>query len=200
MVPFNVVRPDPNHFHRATSGEILVQDGPLPDLAAKALIFKSHADITGVQYGKLLINLNNAPNALADIPIAGQLQNRAWRKLLAGQMAEALRVLKAAGIKPAKTTAAPPALIPHILRLPTPLFRRIAAQMLTIDPTARSSMWDDLTQRRQTEIGALQGHIIALGAQHGVPTPINTAVAAAITAAEDARAGPPGLAPPDLQP
>ncbi|MEL7099384.1 MAG: 2-dehydropantoate 2-reductase [Pseudomonadota bacterium] len=200
MVPFNVVRPGPNHFHRATSGDILVQDGPMPDLAAKALIFETHPDIRGVQYGKLLINLNNAPNALADIPILDQLQDRAWRRLLADQMAEALRVLNAAGITPAKTTAAPPALIPHILRLPTPLFRRVAAQMLTIDPSARASMWDDLTQRRMTEIGALQGHIIALGAAHGVPTPINSAIAAAVAAAEAAAGGPPGLGPEDLRP
>ncbi|MEO0938111.1 MAG: 2-dehydropantoate 2-reductase [Pseudomonadota bacterium] len=195
MVPFNVVRPGPGHFHRATSGDILVQDGPLPDLTAKALIFQAHKDIRAVQYGKLLINLNNAPNALADIPILDQLQDRAWRRLLADQMAEALRVLKAAGITPAKTTAAPPRLIPHILRLPTPLFRRIAAQMLTIDSSARSSMWDDLTQRRLTEIDALQGHIIALGAAHGVPTPINTAIAAAIRNAEAANEGPPRLCP-----
>ena len=200
MVPFNVVRPGPNHFHRATSGDILVQAGALPDLSARALVFEQHPDIRAIQYGKLLINLNNAPNALADIPILGQLQDRAWRRLLADQMAEALRVLKAAGITPAKTTAAPPALIPHILRLPTPLFRRVAAQMLTIDPTARSSMWDDLTQRRQTEVDALQGHIIALGAEHAVPTPINAAIARAIKQAEASQAGPPGLDPATLRP
>ncbi|MEM8576708.1 MAG: 2-dehydropantoate 2-reductase [Pseudomonadota bacterium] len=199
MVPFNVVRPGPGHFHRATSGDILVQDGPLPDLSARALRIAPHPDIHGVQYGKLLINLNNALNALADVPIVEQLQIRAWRTLWADQMAEALGVLKAAGITPAKATSVAPGLIPHILRLPTPLFRRIAAKMLTIDPHARSSMWDDLTQRRLTEVDALQGHIIALAAQHGRSAPVNAAVLAAIRAAEARGDGPPGLAPADLR-
>ena len=193
MVPFNVVRAAPGAFHRASSGDITVQVGPLPDLSAPGLNWHHHPDIRAVQYGKLLINLNNALNALADIPILSQLEDRTWRRLMADQMAEALHVLRAAGIKPAKTTAAPPRLIPHILRLPTPLFRRIAAQMLTVDPTARTSMWDDLSRRRQTEIGALQGHIEMLGQQIAVPTPINSAIASAIHEAENAGLGPPGL-------
>ena len=42
---------------------------------------------------------------------------------------------------------------PHILRLPTPLFTRIAARMLTIDPSARTSMaYDSDGRARPTEI------------------------------------------------
>ena len=45
-------------------------------------------DIAGVQWGKLLVNLNNALNALSDLPLRKQLAQRGWRRLFADQMAE----------------------------------------------------------------------------------------------------------------
>lgn len=200
MVPFNVTQTGPAAFHRGTSGDIIVQAGaaPLPDLSAPGLAWAETADFDAVQWGKLLINLNNALNALADMPLLEQLQDRRWRVVMAAQMTEALAVLKAAGITPARFTAAPPALVPHLLRLPTWLFRRIAAKMLTIDPKARSSMWDDLHQGRKTEIDALQGAVLALADQHRVACPCMRRITAAIRAAETAGDGPPGLSPTDL--
>jgi len=199
MVPFNVVPVAPTQFHRATSGDILVEAGPFPALSSPHLAWRACDDIEAVQWGKLLINLGNAINALSDMPLLEQLQDRAWRVLMADQMAEALRVLRAAGIAPAKTTAAPPALIPLVLRLPTPLFRRVAAQMLTIDATARSSMWDDLRQGRKTEIDALQGAILTLADRHGRQAPLNARMRALIRAAEAAGKGPPGLSPDQIR-
>ncbi len=54
----------------------------------------------GVQWGKLLLNLNNAINALSGLPLRDQLSQRAWRAILAAQIAEALQMTKAAGIAP----------------------------------------------------------------------------------------------------
>ncbi|MEM6758638.1 MAG: 2-dehydropantoate 2-reductase [Pseudomonadota bacterium] len=198
MVPFNVVARGPAHFHRGTSGDIVVEAGPLPALDTPHLAWRQSDRIEAVQWGKLLINLGNAVNALADIPLRDQLRDRAWRRIMAAQMAEALRVLRAAGIRPARSTAAAPWLIPHILRLPDALFVRIAAQMLTIDAEARSSMWEDLTLRRPTEIDALQGVIVALAAEHGMQAPINARLHGLIKAAEGAGEGPPGLRPSEV--
>ena len=175
MVPFNVVPTEPASFHRATSGEIVIQSGPgdlgsttqQPDLP----VIESD-EIEAVQWGKLVINLNNALNALSGLTLKDQLLDRSWRRLMADQMAEALRVLKAAGQPVASTTPLPAGMTPFILRLPTPIFTRIAARMLTIDPSARTSMAYDLMAGRPTEIDSLQGEIIRLGAQVGVPTPI----------------------------
>ena len=199
MVPFNVVSHGPGQYHRATSGDILVEAGPLPDLSGPHLIWQAVDNIEAIQWGKLLINLGNAVNALADLPLLEQLQDRAWRRLLADQMTEALRILRAAGITPAKTTAAPPNIIPHILRLPTLLFRVVAASMLTIDAQARSSMWDDLVQGRKTEIDALQGAILTLAERHGRQAPLNSRMRSLIRQAEDAGSGPPGLTPRDIR-
>ena len=113
-------------------------------------------------------------------------------------MAEALTVLKAAQIPVPSATPLPAWMGPHILRLPTPLFSKIAAQMLTIDPSARTSMAYDLMANRPTEIDSLQGAIITLGETHGIATPICTRVALAVRAAETAARGLPNLHPSDL--
>ena len=42
-----------------------------------------HADMAGVLWGKLMLNLNNALNALSGLPLATQLADRRWRLLLA---------------------------------------------------------------------------------------------------------------------
>lgn len=175
MVPFNVVPKRDGGFHRATSGDIVIASGPggvADALSVKNLPVTESSRIEAVQWGKLVINLNNALNALSGLTLQDQLLDRHWRRLMADQMAEALGVLNAAGIEVASTTPLPAWMTPHILRLPTPLFSRIAAKMLTIDPKARTSMAYDLMAGRQTEIESLQGEIIARGVQHGVSTPI----------------------------
>lgn len=196
MVPFNVVPMGDGRFNRATSGDILIGAGPgdlANTLSVPHLTLTEPDDITALQWGKVLLNLNNALNALSGMTLLDMLANRGWRRLMADQMAEALRVLRRAQITVQSTTPVSVNLVPHIFRLPTPLFRRVAAKMFTIDPTARASMAYDLMQNRPTEIDALQGTIIEMGRTHGVATPINSAIAALIRHAEDAGNGLPSL-------
>ncbi|SLN50179.1 2-dehydropantoate 2-reductase [Pseudoruegeria aquimaris] len=202
MVPFNVVCPEPGHFHRATSGDIVVEAGPgalAEALSTPAMKVLESDRIAEVQWGKLLINLTNALNALSGLPLQKMLLDRRWRRLMADQMTEAMAALKAAGIAFRPQTPLPPALIPHLLRLPTPLFRRIAAQMLTIDPEARTSMAYDIEAGRPTEIDALQGEILRLGAQTGVATPLTARIAARLARAEAAGGGSPRIDPRELR-
>jgi 2-dehydropantoate 2-reductase len=203
MVPFNVVPLGPGQYHRASSGDIIIQAGPggLGDLlTAPDFRVIEIEEIASYQWGKLLINLGNALNALSGLTLQDQLTRRDWRRLMADQMAEALAVLKSAGITATSTTPLPVWTLPHVLRLPTPLFTRIAARMLTIDPTARSSMSYDLAQHRLTEIDSLQGTILKLGLDHGIATPICTHVAHAIRTAEANKQATPGLGPSQLRP
>ncbi len=193
MVPFNVVPTDPAGFHRATSGEIVIQSGPGKlgqTLSNSDLPVVESDDIDAVQRGKLVINLNNALNALSGLSLKDQLLDRNWRRLMADQMAEALSVLRSAGHPVGSTTPLPAWMTPYILRLPTPLFTRIAARMLTIDPSARTSMAYDLMAGRPTEIDSLQGEIIRLGAENGVPTPICAQVRELINQAPKAPVSP----------
>ena len=178
-VPCNVVPKGEGGFHRATSGDIVIGVGEAEiatQLTVPHLTVTERADIENVQWGKFLINLNNALNALSGLPLQQQLRDRAWRTLMADQWVEALRVVRAGGITPASTTPVSVRAIPWILRLPTPLFTRVAASMLTIDAEARTSMAYDLMAGKPTEIDALQGEVVRQGMKLGLSTPINATV------------------------
>lgn len=206
MVPFNVVQsPDeaPFHVHRASEGKVMIEDG-VAGLAGlldvEGLGVETHVDMKAVLWGKLLMNRNNALVALSDQPLATELADRRWRLILAAQIDEALAAMRASGIRPARIAGLRPALLPKVLGLPDWLFRRLARRMLAIDPEARSSMWDDLRRGRPTEIGELQGAVLALAERSGVPAPMTERVAALVREAEAARRGPPGLAPEAVRP
>ena len=133
--------------------------------------FRLHADLRALQWGKLLLNLNNPVNALSGLPLRAQLLDRDLRHCSAALIEETLAVLKAAGVEPQRITPVAPRLLPRLLRLPTPVFRLLASRMLRIDAQARSSMADDLRLGHTTEIDALCGEVcrLALGLGHTAP-------------------------------
>ena len=178
MVPYTVMWRNDHHVHRANSGVLQVE----ASAHTRALALTMNAagvpwelcdDMLAVQWGKLLLNLINPVNALADIPIREQLLQRDYRLVLAALQTEALAVIKAAGIRPAKVAAVAPAMVPHILRLPNWLFTRVAAGMLKTDPDARTSMCADLRSGRNTEIDDLCGEVVRLAGQNGLGAPMN---------------------------
>lgn len=178
MVPFNVVQVEAGVVRQSTDGQLACAEHPAtrqwaPRFAAAGLPLALHADMLGVQWGKLLLNLNNPVNALAGVPLRDQLLRRGYRRVVAALQDETLRVLARAGIRPARVTPLPPRLLPTLLRLPTPLFQALAARMLTISPEARSSMYDDRVAGRPTEIDDLCGAVIRLAEQHGLDAPAN---------------------------
>jgi 2-dehydropantoate 2-reductase len=196
MVPFNVVALGEGRYHRATSGDIVIEQddaGTFAQLSVADLTVRATDDIVGVQWGKLLVNLNNALNALSGRPLREQLADRAWRKLFADQMAEGLTVLKAEGIRPVSATPLPANLLPHLLRLLDLVFSRVLGRTMKIDPTARSSMWEDLQRGRRTEVDYLQGVIVQMAADRRIVVPISQRVVALVKAAEAAGSGAPGL-------
>jgi 2-dehydropantoate 2-reductase len=198
MVPFNVVAMGEGRFHRATSGAIqIAQDASdsAARLRAEGLPVVACDDIVGAQWGKLLVNLNNALVALSGLTLREQLMQRPWRRLLAAQMLEGLAAMRAAAIRPVSPTPSPAWLTPHLLRLPDPLFVRVLGRSLSVDPLARSSMWDDLERRRSTEIDHLQGAIIRLAEAHGRAAALNARVLSLVKAAEQRAEGSPRLAP-----
>ena len=134
MVPFNVVASGDGRFHRATSGDIVIEDGAAgaaARLSIPELPMRATANIAGVQWGKLIVNLNNAINALSGLPLREQLGRRDWRRLFADQIAEGLMAVRAEGIAPVSPTLAPLSVTPHLLRLPDALFRIALAPAMT---------------------------------------------------------------------
>jgi len=189
MVPFNVVRRAPGAYHRASQGKLMIDDEPasaplIEVCRAARLAIEPRRDMPAVQWGKLVMNLNNAINALSGLPLAAELSQRAFRRCLAAAQREALGSLAAANIAIARLTAIPPRLLPRLLTLPDAIFSRLARRVIAIDPHARSSMWSDLEARRPTEIDYLQGEIVALADRVGRAAPVNRALVALVRAAE----------------
>jgi 2-dehydropantoate 2-reductase len=202
MVPFNVVALGDGRFHRSTSGDIVVEQdaaGTAERLSVPGLTMRATGNIDGVQWGKLVVNLNNALNALADMPLRRQLGQRAWRRLFADQMAEGLAAIKAEGIKPVSTTPIPAGWVPPLLRLPDAIFEALLGRTMKIDPEARSSMWEDLQRGRRTEIDYLQGVITEIADRRGLQAPLSHRIVALVRKAEADGKGSPGLTPEQIR-
>jgi 2-dehydropantoate 2-reductase len=192
MVQFNVTNRGGGHFHHGSEGGLEVEQHPAlePFVASfdkAGLPLKQHADMLPVQWAKLLLKLNNAINALSDLPLKAELSQRAFRRCIALAQTEGLRLMGSAGIRPAKLTPLPPDWIPRLLKTPTWLFQRLANKMLAIDPLARSSMWEDLEAGRITEVDWLNGEIIRLAEKIDHHAPINARLVALIRDAEAGR-------------
>lgn len=189
MVPFNVVNRGAGRFHQGSEGTLAVAQHPalrpfLPAFAAAGLPLEQHADMRAVQWAKLLLNLNNAVNALSGLPLKAELSQRDFRRCVALAQHEALALLARKQQPLAKLTPLPPHWIPALLTVPDWLFRLLANRMLAIDPLARSSMWEDLESGRRTEVDWINGEVLRLAAELGTTAPVNARLVALIRAAE----------------
>ena len=178
MVPFNVLQQASGHFHQGTEGHLMAAADPalesaLPWFEAAGLPLELRTDIDSVMWSKLLLNLNNPVNALSGVPLLEELSQREYRLALAMAQKETLQILKHAGIPTIKLTGLPTPLIPVLMAAPNWIFTRVAKQMLTIDPVARSSMWEDLQAGRPTEIDWINGEVVKLADSLGLKAPVN---------------------------
>jgi 2-dehydropantoate 2-reductase len=189
MVPFNVARVAPGKYHRGTSGELVVEGHPSVEklvLAARnaELPLEARSDMPAVQWGKLVMNLNNAINALSGVPLLEELSDREFRRCLAAAQSEALDVLEVAQQPVAKLLALTPRWVARVLPMPNWAFSRIANRVAAVDPQARSSMQDDFAAGRATEIDYLQGEIVTLAKRVGRKAPVNAKLVELVRAAE----------------
>ena len=183
MVPFNVTAAGPGVFHSGTQGVLAIEASADPRLARLISLFSqagmpvdSHENMTGVSWGKLLINLNNALNVLHGDTLLTGLSQRDYRKAFAASIEEGLTLCQSAGIEPVSLSAANFETMIKTMRLPNMLYKPIMKKMIKIDATARSSMLDDLEMGRPPEIDYLQGEIVRLAESMGQSAPVNAAI------------------------
>nr|WP_244099249.1 2-dehydropantoate 2-reductase [Burkholderia ambifaria] len=98
MVPFNVIERAPGAFHQGSTGALAADASPAlrpftGAFARAGLPLALHRDMRAVQWAKLLLNLNNAVNALANLPLRDEFSQRAYRRCVALAQREALHVL-----------------------------------------------------------------------------------------------------------
>ncbi len=205
-VSWNVVWRDDERaptLRRSTSGPLVIEQRARDDagdalvraLRAAELDARGHPEIERVLHTKLLFNVNNAVNALSGLTLREQLADRRFRRLMASVIGEGLACMRAANIRPMRLGLLDPRLASIVLPAPDLVFRTVARSMIRVDPEARSSMADDLARGRLTEVDDLNGAIVRLGDEQGVPTPINARIVALVHDAERAAKGSPRLTP-----
>ena len=101
MVPFNVAYLGDGRFHKGVAGRPLrrgsARETPRAGRAhcVRAGRASVSDDMLGIAWGKLLINLNNAVNALSGRTLIDELRERDYRRVFAASMREGLRLLRA---------------------------------------------------------------------------------------------------------
>ena len=181
VVPFNIAYRGEGRWHKGVAGTLAAKDCVVTRMVSNRVAtgparLDLAADMSGLAWGKLLINLNNAVNALSGLTLIEELRQRDFRRVVAASMVEALDLLKEAGIEPAQIGPIPPRLLPHAIAAPDWVFKNLLLRIQKIDGHARSSMHDDLEARRPTEIDYLNGEVVKLAQRLGRDAPVNRAI------------------------
>jgi 2-dehydropantoate 2-reductase len=190
MVGFNVVYLGEGGFHKGVAGNLWSDSRDATRSLCERLekgpaSLKLSDDMLGLAWGKLLINMNNAVNGLSGRTLRGELRSRDYRKVFAASIQEGLKLLRRAEIDPAKVGPLPLHLLARVLASPDWLFNSVFFRLWTIDPKARSSMSDDLTAGRRTEIDYLNGELVRLAERLSMDAPINRAIVDLVHKAEN---------------
>jgi len=189
LVPYNVAYLGDGRFHKGVAGHLYAEDGLQTRALSEAIgaspaSLRLSSDMLGLAWGKLLINLNNAVNALSGRTLLEQLSERDYRLVVAASQREGLRLLRRARIRPGKLGPVPPRLLPLVIGAPDWLFNNVFLKAWKIDERARSSMADDLAAGRKTEVDYLNGELVALAERLGTKAPVNRAIVSLIRWAE----------------
>lgn len=200
IVSWNVIAVE-GTFRRATSGPLIMETPPAAlseALRTGGVPVVERADVAPEQWTKLMVNLNNAISALSDASTPALLLDAGYRHVISEVVGEGVKVARRAGIKLAPWNGLPIGLMPKVLKLPTFLVKRLVGAQLKMDPSARSSMWQDLDARRTTEVDFLNGEIVRVAEASGGKAPFNQRIVELIRAAEEKKAGSPRLSPAQL--
>jgi len=189
MVPYNVAYLGNGRFHKGVAGDLYAEQRAGVRALADAIgngaaTLKFSDDMLGLAWGKLLINLNNAVNALSGRTLIEELKRRDYRRVFAASIAEGMELLKRAEIEPATVGPISPTMLPRIINSPDWLFNRFFLKQWKIDAKARSSMADDLAAGRKTEIDYLNGELVRLAERLQRDAPVNRAIVELVRKAE----------------
>lgn len=207
IVSWNVIAVE-GTYRRATSGPLIIETPAHPEQSRGAALnaafraggipVEEHADVAPEQWTKLMVNLNNAISALSDASTPALLLDPGYRRVIAAVVEEGVRVVRGSGVKLAPWNGLPIGWMPKALRLPTAIVKVLIRKQLKMDPSSRSSMWQDLDARRSTEVDFLNGEIVRVAEASGAKAPFNQRIVELIREAEAKSAGSPKLSPEEL--
>jgi len=189
MVPYNVAYLGKGRLHKGVAGDLFTElrsgvQSLSEAVGSGSAALKIADDMLALAWGKLLINLNNAVNALSGKTLMEELKSRDYRRVFAASMREGLDLLKRAEIEPATVGPIAPGGMPRIIGSPDWLFNNVFLKRWKIDAHARSSMADDLAAGRKTEVDYINGELVTLAGRLGTDAPVNRKIVDLIRKAE----------------
>ena len=136
-------------------------------ITAGGMNTKALQDARGAQWTKLIFNAATNPiGALTGLTHGRVCELPGTRKLVSDLVAEGVAVAQSLGIT---LDSDPDELVDHAAK---------------VAYEHRASMLQDVLAQRATEVDAMNGGIVTFGAQQGIPTPLNEAIAALIKGLE----------------
>lgn len=138
------------------------------------------SDYRAMKWSKLLLNLMaNAVSALSGRLPAEVYHDRVLFEVERRAFLETRAVMRVLGISPVSLPGFNVPLIARIMRLPAPLAQRLLAPRIAGGRGNKPpSLWLDIERgRTTTEIDWLNGAVARVGAELGVPTPVNARLA-----------------------
>jgi len=133
-------------------------------MALAGIRVEGTSEIRSELWGKTLYNCALNPlGAVMGVPYGELARPAAWR-IIARIVDEGFEVIRAEGVRLPWATAEEYLQYLRDVQLPATALHH-------------SSMLQDITRGHRTEIDFLNGAIVAKGAEHGIPTPVNTCIA-----------------------
>ena len=123
-----------------------------------------HLDVRVAMWQKFLfICAFSGVTAVTRLPIGTILANPVTHALFRGTLEEVEAVARAGGIE-----------------LPADCVEQAMTQAAAVEPWASSSLYHDLAGGRRLELESLNGELVRRGGEHGIETPLNFAIYAAL--------------------
>lgn len=132
-------------------------------------------DIKGMKWLKVFINLNNCLPALAGKSMQETFKNLELCELSIRLLAEGLEIVDKAAIKLRSLPTFPEERLRHLVSIPRDQSRSLFSQIMT--GLSKEPLYGSILQSIQrgspSEIDYINGEIVALGKEIGIPTPLN---------------------------
>ncbi|MDX1497599.1 MAG: 2-dehydropantoate 2-reductase [Salinisphaeraceae bacterium] len=190
-IMFNARLYEPLHVRITTRPEVHINtdDKQLIGLFNRSGMVAKRAEDESVAWGRLLISLHNAICAITHSNFKAVYMNKDLNRCLLASVDEAVAVLDHASIRYRLPVALPYPLVRGLLHS-----GRIAWfwGKLRAGWTEESypSMVADIDRGNATEIDQLNGEIVRIGREQGVPTPVNDKIVELVHAMEGKPGGP----------
>lgn len=183
-IMFNAQLLEPLHARLTTKPEVLLNstNRNLFQLLSESGLVVKQAQTESVAWGKLLINLANALCALTHTTFKDVLSEPDMRYCFVRVLDEATAIMDRAGIRYDLPIAMPYRAYRVFIQHGGPIPWWFARIKNGLTESAYPSMVSDIECGKTTEVEQLNGQIVEMAREHGLPAPVNTLIVNMVTA------------------